>query len=77
MQDENGGSVYIRLSTRSIEQTSRELTKDIHDKILKGGYWLKQPGSNPEIILAYQGVIAAEVIEATANLEINLEILEF
>ena len=68
LQDENGGSVYIRLSTRSIDQPSRELTKDLQDQILKGGYWLKQPGSNPEIILAYQGVIAAEVIEATANL---------
>ena len=68
LQDENGGSIYIRLSTRSIDQPSRELTKDLQDEILKGGYWLKQPGSNPEIILAYQGVIAAEVIEATANL---------
>ena len=68
MQDENGGSVYIRLSTRSIDQPSRELTKDLQGQILKGGYWLKQPGSNPEIILAYQGVVAAEVIEATANL---------
>ena len=28
LQDENGGSVYIRLSTRSIDQPSRELTKD-------------------------------------------------
>ena len=37
-------------------------------KILKGGYWLKKPGSNPEIILAYQGVIATEIIEATTIL---------
>ena len=65
MQDENGGSVYIRLSTRSIEQPYRELTNDFKDQVLKGGYWLKEPGSNPEIILAYQGVIATEIIEAT------------
>ena len=68
LQDENGGSVYIRLSTRSIEQPHRELTNDFKDQVLKGGYWLKEPGSNPEIILAYQGVIATEIIEATTIL---------
>ena len=68
LQDENGGSVYIRLSTRSIEQPYRELTNDFKDQVLKGGYWLKEPGSNPEIILAYQGVIATEIIEATTIL---------
>ena len=68
LQDENGGSVYVRLSTRSIEQPHRELTNDFKDQVLKGGYWLKEPGSNPEIILAYQGVIATEIIEATTIL---------
>ena len=56
------------MSTRSIDQPLRELTKDFKDQGLKGGYWLKKPGSNPEIILAYQGVIATEIIEATTIL---------
>ena len=68
LQDENGGSVYIRLSTRTIDQPVRQLTNKFKDQVIRGGYWLKQPGSNPEIILAYQGVIAPEIIEATANL---------
>ena len=60
---ENGGSVYLRLSTRSIEQPHRQIDKSLKENILKGGYWLKKPGANPHIIIVYQGVIANEVVE--------------
>ncbi|MDC0531139.1 transketolase [Alphaproteobacteria bacterium] len=68
LQDENGGSIYLRLSTRSIDQPLRNLDKSLTNDILKGGYWLKKPGSNPEIIIVYQGVMANEVIKATGYL---------
>ena len=68
LQDENGGSIYLRLSTRSIDQPLRNLDKNLTNDILKGGYWLKKPGSNPEIIIVYQGVMANEVIKATGFL---------
>ena len=68
LQDENGGSIYLRLSTRSIDQPLRNLDKNLTNDILKGGYWLKKPGSNPEIIIVYQGVMANEVIKATGYL---------
>ena len=68
LQMENGGSVYLRLSTRSIEQPHRQIDESLKDNILKGGYWLKKPGANPNIIIIYQGVIANEVIEAASML---------
>ena len=68
LQDENGGSIYLRLSTRSIDQPLRNLDKNLTNDILKGGYWLKKPGSNPEIIIVYQGVMANEVIKAIGYL---------
>jgi len=68
LQMENGGSVYLRLSTRSIDQPHREVDEKLKSNILKGVYWLKNPGPNPQLIIVYQGVIANEVIEATAML---------
>ncbi|MDC0093538.1 1-deoxy-D-xylulose-5-phosphate synthase N-terminal domain-containing protein [Alphaproteobacteria bacterium] len=73
LQDENGGSIYLRLSTRSIDQPGRNLDQNLINHIVKGGYWLKKPGPNPEIIIVYQGVIANEVIQATANLGENFK----
>jgi len=68
LQMENGGSVYLRLSTRSIEQPHRQIDKALKENIIKGGYWLKKPGANPHIIIVYQGVIANEVVEVASML---------
>ena len=68
LQMENGGSVYLRLSTRSIEQPHRHIDESLKTNILKGGYWLKKPGPNPQLVIVYQGVIANEVIEAASIL---------
>ena len=73
LQDENGGSIYLRLSTRTIDQPLRNLDKNLTNDILKGGYWLKKPGPNPEIIIVYQGVMANEVIQATGYLGENFK----
>ena len=37
------------------------------NNIIKGGYWLKKPGPNPEVIIVYQGAVAIEAIESVAN----------
>tara|TARA_B110000444_G_scaffold249441_1_gene274559 strand:+ start:884 stop:3181 length:2298 start_codon:yes stop_codon:yes gene_type:complete len=68
MQSDDGGSIYLRLSTRAIDQPLRNINNDLQNDILSGGYWLKKPGPNPELILVYQGVTAHEVIEATGFL---------
>ena len=60
-----GGSVYLRLSTRTIEQVQRPLAAVQHHDITEGAYWLRKPGPNAEVIVAYTGAVAPEAIEAT------------
>jgi pyruvate dehydrogenase E1 component len=60
-----GGSVYLRLSTRSIDQVQRIMTPDLQADITEGAYWLRKPGPNAEVIVAYTGAVAPEAIEAT------------
>jgi pyruvate dehydrogenase E1 component len=60
-----GGSVYLRLSTRTIEQVARPLAAVQHYDISEGAYWLRKPGPNAEVIVAYTGAVAPEAIEAT------------
>ena len=60
-----GGSVYLRLSTRSIDQVQRIMTPDLQADIAQGAYWLRKPGPNAEVIVAYTGAVAPEAIEAT------------
>ncbi len=64
LRDETGGSVYLRLSTRAIEQPKRPLTDDFRRAVVDGAYWMRPPGPNCEIVIAYQGVVATEAIEA-------------
>jgi pyruvate dehydrogenase E1 component len=60
-----GGSVYLRLSTRSIDQVQRIMNPDLQHDITEGAYWLRRPGPNAEVIVAYTGAVAPEAIEAT------------
>ncbi|MEI5682213.1 transketolase [Mesorhizobium sp. CCNWLW179-1] len=64
LRDKTGGAVYLRLSTRVIDQPSRQVDENIARDIIKGGYWLRRPGPNAEIVIAYAGVVAPEAIEA-------------
>ena len=63
LQADHGGSVYLRLTTRSIHQAARENDAWQADA-LKGGYWLKQSSANAEAALVYTGAIVPEVLEA-------------
>ncbi|MDR4306993.1 transketolase [Chelatococcus sambhunathii] len=62
--DKEGGSVYLRLSTLPIEQVSREIDDRLAGDIIEGAYWLRKPGPNAEVVVAYSGVIAPEAIAA-------------
>ncbi|MCF8476370.1 MAG: transketolase [Pseudolabrys sp.] len=64
LRDETGGSVYLRLSTRPIEQIPRDMTPDLRGAIVDGGYWLRKPGPNAQVVVAYTGAIAPEAIAA-------------
>jgi pyruvate dehydrogenase E1 component len=62
LRDSVGGSVYLRLSTRTIEQPKREVDAELSRDIINGGYWLRKPGPNAEVIVAYTGAVAPEAI---------------
>ncbi len=66
-REAGGGSVYLRLSTRSIEQPRRDLDT-IRKGVIDGGYWLREPGPNCEVVIAYQGTVGTEAIAAAASL---------
>ncbi len=64
LRDETGGSVYLRLSTNPIEQPGRRVDQAFVQGAIDGGYWLRKPGPNCEVVIAYQGVVAPEAIRA-------------
>ncbi|MCJ2025927.1 transketolase-like TK C-terminal-containing protein [Methylobacterium sp. J-067] len=59
-----GGSVYLRLSTRSLAQPQREMSPALKHGIIEGAYWLREPGPNADLIVAVTGAPTPEAIEA-------------
>ncbi len=64
LRDETGGSVYLRLSTRPVEQIARDMTPALRQAIVDGAYWLREPGPNCQVVVAYTGAVAPEAIQA-------------
>jgi pyruvate dehydrogenase E1 component len=68
LRDETGGSVYLRLSTRPLEQPMRQTDLDFARNVIDGAHWLRRPGPNAEVVIAYQGAVAPEAIEAAGRI---------
>ncbi|MFV1464727.1 MULTISPECIES: 1-deoxy-D-xylulose-5-phosphate synthase N-terminal domain-containing protein [unclassified Phaeobacter] len=66
LRDETGGSVYLRLTTNPIEQPGKRVDDAFRQGAIDGAYWLKQPGPNCDVVIAYQGAVAPEAIKAAA-----------
>ncbi|MGE5270302.1 MAG: pyruvate dehydrogenase [Thiohalocapsa sp.] len=72
IQREDGQSVYLRLSTRPLEQPERRLDgapgaatgAALGDAVVEGGYWLRPPAPGAELAIAYCGAVAPEAIAA-------------
>ena len=62
--DDAGGSVYLRLSTRSVAQPQRQLAHAEAADVVAGAYWVRRPGPNAEVVIAYAGAVAPEAVEA-------------
>lgn len=67
MQQPDGSSVYVRLSTRSIPQVSRD-DSDWEEDALKGAYWLRKPVDGAEAAIVFTGVVAPEALAAWEQL---------
>lgn len=67
MQQVDGGSVYLRLTTRAIPQITR--TDDTwREDALKGGYWLRRPAEGADAAIVFTGVVATEALAAWEQL---------
>jgi pyruvate dehydrogenase E1 component len=63
MQKPDGSSVYLRLTTRSLVQPTRDDDRWA-DGALRGGYWLKPPAPGAEAAIVYVGALAPEALAA-------------
>ena len=61
MQLPKGGSVYLRLSTRPIDQLSRDMGAVLSQQIISGAYWKEAPEPGAELAIVYCGAVAPEV----------------
>jgi pyruvate dehydrogenase E1 component len=66
MQEVDGGSVYLRLSTRKIRQAGRS-DDSWREGLLRVGYWLQRPQGTTAIV--YMGALVPEAMEAWARLK--------
>jgi pyruvate dehydrogenase E1 component len=69
LQAEDGGSVYLRLSTRPVEQPERAMTEALAAATLEGAYWLREPAPGCELALVGMGALMPEVLEAADQLD--------
>ncbi len=60
LQDPDGGAVYCRLSTRTIDQPTRTIDAALRHEILTGGYWLAAPAPDAPLALVFSGAVAPE-----------------
>ncbi|UCH76244.1 MAG: transketolase [Rhodospirillales bacterium] len=68
LRDVEGGAVYLRLSTRPLDQPQREIDPEIRRGIVAGGYWIREPAAGAEIAIAYTGAVAPEAVGAWEEL---------
>ena len=64
IQADEGESVYLRLSTRPLDQPQRELSAELRQQIVAGGYWLIPPAADAELAVVACGPVVAEALEA-------------
>ena len=64
MQAPEGGAVYLRLSTRPVDQPKRSMTPELEQAIVAGGYWLVPPAAAAGLAIVCQGAVLPEAIAA-------------
>jgi pyruvate dehydrogenase E1 component len=64
LQRPDGGAVYVRLSTRPLDQPERQLDDRQVQDLLAGAYWQVPPGPKADVAIVYTGVVAPEALDA-------------
>jgi len=60
LRDREGGAVYLRLSTRGLDQPARPFDDSVRRGVIAGGYWMKEPAPGAELAIVYTGAVAPE-----------------
>jgi pyruvate dehydrogenase E1 component len=68
MQRPDGGAVYLRLSTRTVEQPRRDMNANLTAAVTAGGYWLKEPAPGGDLAIVAMGAVVPEAIAAMARI---------
>jgi pyruvate dehydrogenase E1 component len=68
LRDETGGSVYLRLTTKPLEQPGKRADDAFRQGAIDGAYWLRKPGPNCDVVIAYQGAVADDAIAAAGRI---------
>ncbi len=71
IDDPNGESTYLRLSTRNIQQIDRD-SDDWREAALRGAYWLRAPSPGSEAAIVAMGAVMPEVLAAWEELREDL-----
>jgi pyruvate dehydrogenase E1 component len=66
MQRPDGSSVWLRLSTRQLEQQARTIDADA---VIAGAHWVVPPVAGALIAIGYQGPVAPEAVAAFTELQ--------
>ena len=66
MQRPEGSAVWLRLSTRLLQQPARELDAAA---VIAGAHWVTPPAPGARIAIAFQGAVAAEAEQAFTALQ--------
>jgi pyruvate dehydrogenase E1 component len=68
LQAADGGSVYLRLSTRALDQPAPDMTRARRADLLAGAYWQVGPEDGAELAVAYTGAVAPEAMDALTQI---------
>jgi pyruvate dehydrogenase E1 component len=71
LQADDGSSVYLRLTTRQIEQQARDDDR-WEAGALAGAYWLREPAPGAKAAVAYSGAVVPEALAAWEALRDDL-----
>ncbi|WP_260483454.1 transketolase [Sphingomicrobium flavum] len=71
IDDPDGESTYLRLSTRSLDQKARA-DDSWKDGALKGAYWLREPAEGAEAAIVAMGAIMPEALAAHEELSADI-----
>ncbi len=72
LRDRDGGSVYLRLSTRTLAQPERTLSEADRSDIISGGYWLRRPEAGAGLAIVACGAVMPEALAAWEALQEDL-----